>query len=177
MFTFLFDEYRAAVKGQYKSRFLIIYACMLGLLFIVGLALTVPTYVLLDSRLTAAEIEKGPEADPATETNFTIDSEVSAIKRRIIAIEVDSTEIPIATVLERILSKKGDDIRIDALSIRRNKETESISITGVAPSRDALVAFSKRLQGEPSFTKVNLPVGSLTRSKDVPFSITIDSKI
>lgn len=163
--------------GQYKSRFAIIYACMLGLLFIVGAALTLPTYVLLDSRLTAAQIEKGPETDPAAETNISIDSEVSAAKRRIIAIEVDSTEIPIATVLERILSKKGSDIRIDALAIRRNKETDSISITGIAPSRDALVSFSKRLQGEPSFTNVNLPVGSLTRSKDVPFSISIDSKI
>ncbi len=177
MFTFLFDDYRARIMGKYKSRFAIIYAFMLGVLFIFGSVLTIPTYILLESRLSAAKLEDSVIVKTSSETGAPIDSEITAIKRRISVIEIDSAEVPIGTILERILSKKGNDIRIEGIALRRNSERGSISITGVAPSRDSLVALSKRLQGEPSFINVDLPVGSLTRSKDVPFTINIDSKI
>lgn len=175
MLTFLFDQYKENIMGQYKLRLATIYIFILGILCLVGAALTVPTYILLEARLTTANLEKNT-ALPGENTG-SIEKEITAIKRRITTIEIDSAEIPIATILERIMSKKDSDIRIDGISLKRNVESGAISITGVAPSRDALVAFSKRLQGEPSFTNVNLPVGSLTRSKDVPFSINIDTKI
>lgn len=175
MLTFLFDEYKENIMGQYKLRLATIYIFLIGILCLVGAALTVPTYILLDARLTSANLEKS--ATNTTESTDSIEKEITSIKRKITTLEIDSNETPIATILERILSKKDDDIRIDTIALRRNVETGAISILGVAPSRDALVAFSKRLQGESSFTNVNLPVGSLTRNKDVPFSISIDTKI
>lgn len=177
MLTFLFDQYRKRVMGQYKVRLATIYVSLLGVLFLMGIALTIPTYILLMSKLNAAQIEKKAVAAPENETLASIETEVGLIREKITLIEDNNAEIPMMAILERLMSQIDQNITLNSLTLRRGTEVGAITLSGVAKSRDALVSFEKRLRGELSFKNVNLPVGSLTKSKDVPFSITIDAKI
>jgi hypothetical protein len=176
MLTFLYGEYRDMVMRRYKLRLAAIHLGLLTIVFLIGTALSIPVYVLLESKLSATKLEQGTPI-VAGEKPDTIQNEVAAIKEKLSLISKDNSEIPLTSVIEKLLSKKTEDIIFYSISLKRNAEMGTITIGGIASTRDALVAFSKRLQGEPSFSGVNLPVGSLTKSKDVPFNIAIDSKI
>ena len=177
MLTFLFDQYKKRVLSEYRVRLATIYASLLVVIFLMGTALTVPTYILLMSKLSAAQIEKNAATTPADEKSKTIEDEVMSIRDKIALIEDNSAEIPIINVIEKLISKTDSSIIINSLSLKRKTDSGAITLLGVAKSRDALVSFEKRLRSEMTFSSVNLPVGSLAKSKDVPFSITIDTKI
>jgi Tfp pilus assembly protein PilN len=178
MFTFLFGDYRRKIKRDYRFRLLAIRLSLLVVLLASGLALSIPTYVILDSKLNAALLEKTAISNVTVGSESgTVKNDVSSIRRKLEIIKTDNEEIPISAILERIMSKRTVGIRINSISLKRKTEAGSIMLAGIAETRDGLVVFSKNLQSDETFTNVNLPVSSLTRNKDVPFSIIIDSKI
>lgn len=48
----------------------------------------------------------------------------------------------------------------------------TISLSGKAATRDALLAFVKELQGKSAFSGVSVPVADLATETDVPFSLS-----
>lgn len=177
MFTFLFDEYRKNIKREYKIRLAVIYLSIAGVLFFMGTILSIPTFIILKSRLDLATLEKESSTGVTQDDTKAIQKEALAIKAKISVIEEDNADIPLVHTIEKILSKTENDILITSISLKKKTEKGSITIAGIAKTRDALVAFTKRLKSEPSFGDPTLPLGSLTKSKDVPFSLSIDSKI
>jgi hypothetical protein len=51
-----------------------------------------------------------------------------------------------------------------------------VNITGVATSRDVLLGFQKALAKDPHFSKVDLPISDLAKTKDIRFNITAVAK-
>lgn len=174
MLTFLLDSYKSKVLKAYRMRLATLYLSLLSLVFLTGFALAIPQYAILNSKRevlqnTHAINTKNVEVDE-------IKSEVNSIKSKLSIIKENGSQAPIISILEKVLSKRGSGISITALDLSRGGGPASIRIEGTADTRDALVAFSKRLQEEPSFSNAVLPVKDLAKNKDIRFSITVDSK-
>jgi hypothetical protein len=176
MFTFLIDHFKASTVRLYRLRLLSIHFGLLVVVLLTGVALAVPTYAFLNTKRDAALIEKNSPVVPTKDDPSSIESDVQSLKEKIDIIKAANGELPIVSVLDRILSRRIEGITITSFSLKRNTETGSITINGIASSRENLVDFSKTLDEEPAFTNVNLPVDSLAKSKNVPFTIIIDSK-
>ncbi len=175
MFTFLPEEYKKQALKEYRFRLFALYLGLMCVFCILGSAFALPTFSLVQATRESATLERETLLKSFTEDPIALEKEVRALNSKIEIIKTTSENKSLTSVIERILAQKNDTIKIQTISLRRNKEKGSITIGGTAGSRDALVAFSKRLQGEPSFAGINLPVGSLTKNKDIPFNISIDS--
>jgi hypothetical protein len=62
-------------------------------------------------------------------------------------------------------------VTLTSLSITRTGTGATLSITGSAATRDALLSLAESLKSVSAFSGVSLPVSSLAADKDIPFSI------
>ena len=175
MLTFLLDEYKDKAAKAYHLRLWSLYLGLFTLVLSIGFALAIPEFAILRSKRSAALLEKAAASSPK-DASKPIASEVKAIKDKVAVIKDISSKQPMAAILERALALRGSGIAITSISLTRGGQPGAIAIGGTASTRDSLVAFSKRLQNEPSFSNASLPVSSLAKNKDIPFSISIDSK-
>lgn len=174
MFTFLPPGYRQGVAREYRARLARI-SLGLGLIAVlIGAILAIPSYAILGSQKDALALEKSA-LRASTEEDKAFAAETAALKEKIRAIDSAGDQTRITTVLDRVLSRRSYGVALNSIVLARDSD-RSIVLSGVALTRDNLVAFSKSLSGEPSFLKVDLPIGSLAKNKDVPFTIVIESK-
>ena len=69
-------------------------------------------------------------------------------------------------------------MRLNSISLSKNqtskeKGSTTVLISGVASNRDSLVTFSTLLKESKLFADVLVPVSSLTKDKNLPFSMNI----
>jgi hypothetical protein len=67
---------------------------------------------------------------------------------------------------------------LDSISVEKNKRYQTktgtvVLVGGTASERDSLVSFLKALEESKSFSAVDVPISSLTKDKNLPFSMTI----
>jgi len=175
MFTFLPDEYKKIALKEYRFR---LFSVWLGLVLVVctlGAVVSIPSYSISHARTKNANTEHNALTHALKKNPITIEKEVTLVHEKLNLITTMADKHTLMSILERILSEKGNGTTITSLNIKRKEAGTVISISGIAESRDLLVAFSKRLQEEPSFLNVQLPVASLAKSKNVPFNMSFDS--
>lgn len=170
MFTFLPAEFAETVRKEYSARVRFI---SFGLL---SAALSLAVAGLLPAA-TALWVKGRAAALASTEETAALEARLVDIRAKTAALSANSDERGMLASLEKVLSKRGQGIEITGVSLRRGSASGAIVVSGVADTREGLVAFSKELQGEASFSQVVLPIASLTRAKDVSFSITIDTSL
>lgn len=176
MFTFLYGEYRREAIQGYRGRLALMYLGIVLAASLTAVALFAPAFLLASAKKSALFLGGAGASDNAEAESKEIEAEVRTLKEKLSYAKADAGDVPFSSVLERVGSRREPGISITSISLRRGAEKGAISISGRASTREALVAFAKSLQGEPSFSRVDLPVSSLAKSRDIPFSIGIDSK-
>lgn len=175
MFTFLPEEYKKIALREYRFRLITLYLGLAFAFFVVTIAFSIPLFAITNAQKESALVERSALIKNLKEDPAVLEKEVVLLNQKIKLIAETSDTQTLTSVIERVLVQKGPSIALTSLTLKRGGNAGTISISGIASSRDALVAFSKRLQGEPSFSKINLPVGALARNKDIPFSLAIES--
>ena len=176
MFTFLFDEYKKEARSEYFRKLAVLYLSLALVAAIVACALLVPGFALVASKRNALKTAQSAALAEKSAQNQAIEDEAREVKAKIETLSGLRKNSGVWGAIERLSLKRGTGIALQSIVIARKDDQNTMTISGMADSRDALVAFSKRLQGEPSFSNINLPVSSLAKSKDIPFSLTIDFK-
>lgn len=80
--------------------------------------------------------------------------------------------------LSKVISYLPKKVKLNSVLLTRNqgeKEKRGIAlvISGIAADREALVAFDEALKASKSFLNVDVPVSSLTKERNLPFSMNI----
>lgn len=177
MFTFLPRGYREDTIREYRTRVLTVFVALCIVLVILSIALTMPTFVSLYYQKTVAASEKAQaEALQAQSADSSASAAVARVDARLAAIRQGTSERTVISLFERLLAPSRPGISITALSAARDEKNGTLRVEGVAATRESLVAFSRALQGEPSFASVDLPVSSLAKNRDIQFSISIGLK-
>ena len=86
--------------------------------------------------------------------------------------------IPSADFLSKVINFLPEKVALNTISFSRNKSYKSkngvvILVSGTALDRDSLVSFSTLLKESNLFSAVEVPVSSLTKDKNLPFSMNI----
>jgi hypothetical protein len=76
-------------------------------------------------------------------------------------------------VINQILKHKTDSIKISSINYNNDTKGKTINISGVATSRDILLAFKKTVEEDPAFKKVDLPISNFVKGSNISFSMTI----
>jgi hypothetical protein len=171
-------ESKNVLKEGFKSRFNLIVCTLLILVVLVGLIMLLPTYFLTKSQLsvinyinTVNKNESEESVLKALDLPFEIDYKVSLINTNIRSLKVGQTIFDIIYFLPKT-------VKLNSLTFTKNeaeaeKQGVIITISGVANDRDSLIQFGNDLKSSKKFTEVEVPVSSLTRDKNLPFSVKI----
>ena len=180
MFELLPHDIRKIAQKRYISRLISLYAFGLFGLFLIGAMLTFPSYMLVSSKEAAALSEKKvAEERTKVEKSDSVGLLISSAKVKIEAVKAVSNLTQAYPAVKLVLSKIGSGISLTNLSFSRTTtgdSTTKVLISGIAGTRENLIAFSDSLKSEKRFIKVNVPVSSFAKNKNADFSISIEGK-
>lgn len=163
------------VIKEYRKRVLLVFLSLCILLMIFSIILVAPTFIDLYFQKSAAQFEKQQlESGEAAENVTAITQQIASIQSQIATINSSSGKSMIS-VLERFIAQPRSGIAISRIATSRATPM-MLQIQGLAADRNSLVAFNESLKLEPSFSKVNLPVSSLAKNKDIVFDMSIEIK-
>lgn len=165
------------VKKGLKRRFIILFSFLVSAAFLAGAALLLPSYLLTRGDFIAIEL-RNSSFRAREESSSNILNLPAEINAKMKLFEVDERNIKAIDAINLLLKEIPPDLTIDSLSFIRGetfnrKPGTKIAVSGVATNRDALVSFANSLKSSGSFSSVEVPVSSLTKDKDLPFSINI----
>lgn len=95
-------------------------------------------------------------------------------KKILIFEEIPKDSIEKSSIVRNIINRKTSAIKISSIFFDKEKDKEKITIRGVAERRDDMLYFIDSLKAEKLFKKVELPVSSLLKDKDVDFAISVE---
>ena len=169
MHEFLPEIYARIVAKEYRTRLFFVSFSLAIVALAIALALSLPSYFLLRAKAEAANTIAS--AQPA---GAEIEGTAKRIEEQRSVIASLAGQERMAAAIERLVSRQTAGIRISGLSLRRGVGSAALSLSGIAATRENLVFFVKSLEGDPTFTNVNLPVSALAKARDISFSLSID---
>lgn len=173
MINLLPPKGHTSLKHEYFLRIISVYGFMLGAVFISGIILVLPTYVLVSSQLnnvrpmdSEEEIIKNTYAEALSHIQ---DANTVMAQLRSAVPNVETSAI-ITEVIR--LAPKG--ITFHTFQAKREANVlKSIDVQGYAVTRNALAALKNALEASPIFETATVPISDLARETNLPFVITI----
>ncbi len=93
-----------------------------------------------------------------------------------IALLKQSDELPISAALKELMAQKPAGISILGFSFGRTGKTLAIQLSGIASTREDLLAFQQNLTGNPHFSQINYGQSFVTQKTDISFTLSVTLK-
>ncbi len=93
-----------------------------------------------------------------------------------IALLKPSSELPISVALEELMAQKPAGISILGFSFGRTGKTLAIQLSGIAKTREDLLAFQQNLIGNPHFAETKYGQSFVTQKTDISFTLNVTLK-
>lgn len=158
---------------QYRMRLGSLFLLLLVLLGLAGIALLVPSYLLMQNKVAAAKehatllMKNLQESSQANETSV-----IKETKEKLAVIEKESLAQKPFALFESITSSSSRGIRITRFFFSDEGASGGrVTLAGVALTRDDLISFVRELDTDERFAAVEFPVSNLAKSADIEFSV------
>lgn len=165
------------ILGAYRMRLgVVVLWAILALLIFAGAALA-PSYMLVD-RMTknlATELAEKKQSAPVGEEEA--QGELTRIKEEIARLKLPSENDRIASLLlTLVFAQKPVGIDISSIAYANTNPTVAIQLSGMAATREDLLAFQRNLKSNPRFTDVKYAQSFIIQKTDIAFQLTITIK-
>lgn len=161
------------VKNEYWIRVASVWMMLVASGFLVVGIMFVPTLVLIQSQLDAF----ASEVDQANIQNESfVGAKATLVQANTIArtLSKESDTMQFTTLLEILETLAGAQVSINNFTFSKaSGEISTISISGQAASRQALVSFSDVIEANDLFESAEIPLSTLAKDKDIPFTISV----
>ena len=180
MLNILTTEEKKKILVEYRLRLTVVSVFAVSSIAIASAVLLAPAYVLSISKYNAAEkqhaVLEGKYGGTGQEKD--IGAQIRDINTRVLLLLSGDTTARLfpSQAVSKILSLKGNKIKIFSFSYETTENQERIVLTGTATNRDSLANFIETLKKDPTFTSVTLPISSYVKSENIDFSIVAERK-
>jgi Tfp pilus assembly protein PilN len=169
---------KEALKKGLKLRFITTASFLSAAFFLAGFIMLLPSYFLIlenfsenKQDVSSLKIENGSTIEEV----LNLPNEIE-FKLKLLQSNIDSASV--VDSFSKIIQYLPQKVKINSVSFLRTqdpkgKNSTHILISGVALDRDSLASFSNSLKTSKSFSSVDVPVSSLAKDKNLPFSINI----
>lgn len=162
-----------SARREYLLRTASVCCMLLGSVILLLTVAHIPTYALIDAQMVALESTARKEAGRgdavrALETDVErAELIIKQLKRtKALPREID--------IVAEIQSHASGDIQLTAFTIDvSGQKSDLVQVSGVAATREALAGFKTALETSSFFEKADIPISSLVRDTDLPFTITL----
>lgn len=163
----------ATLKREYLLRVGSIYGFMLGGICIAGVALLIPTFVLVHSQLSTSEQALPQMTEEAEEFRA---SELTIKETNVLILQLakSKSDTSASVAIENIVALSSSYIEFKTFQLEKNNGViKDIVVQGNATSRTELAAFKNRIGESPFFKSAQIPISDLARESDLPFVLTV----
>ena len=175
MSNLLPGEQKKEVLREYSLRRAAIALIFIASIFMFAILMLVPTRIvlLLRERQVAEELSIKQAAQEPGQNDGSV-AILTETKEKLAALSEKRGERVIHRALESIIAERREDISITGVSYSRGSGgPETITLDGVSPTRQRLIAFVRALEGLEGVEKVDLPISDLIKDEELEFSLTI----
>lgn len=166
------------LKKGLKLRLMVVALFLLSASFLVGTVMLLPAYFLALGNLSGiqlAESSLGVKNENLDEGILNLPGQIDS---RLKFFQSNLANLPVVDLFSKIISAAQSGIKLNSISFSRNQTYKEkngvlILVSGTALTREALVSFSASLKKTEVFSMVDVPVSSLTKDKNLPFSVNI----
>ncbi len=164
---------------DYYVRFVAVVFTVLAVILGMGIALLVPSYLFAraEAEISAGYVATTKETAGLRERAGS-GSVIMLLAERMKIIK-DYERPPItAQIFSKLQAPLPSNVSLQKISVKyTGRGTGEILISGVAGTRNALLAYAQALQKENAFSGVIVPVSQLSLDKDIDFSLSFLFKI
>lgn len=166
------------LKKGLRLRLLVLVSFLITASLILGVIMLLPSYFLASGNLSRIVLENNSsqiESEGSVEEILNLPEEVSAKLKFLQLSNANLSAIgPVSEVIKYLPAR----VEVNSISFSRNQSFKEksgiiISVSGIAADRDSLVSFSAALKESGKFSSVEMPVSSLTKDRNLPFSMSI----
>ncbi len=176
MFTLLAEQQKKHLYKQYRLRLISLIGFFLSALLLIAGILMLPSLYLLSIEKGTLKSEKEMyERSVDSENSKDLIANIGGIKAMVELAAPSDTKL--FATLQSVLAKRPSGVGVSTIGYTRGEGApSSLTIQGIAQGRAGLIAFYKVLQKEPMFTSSALPVESLVKETNVPYTINLQGK-
>lgn len=152
---------------------------VVGVLLLTGVAI-VHGVLLLPSFLFVKHQVDEQKEELARISNTLAGTEEKEVSARVEALNRDATHIaalgkaPTASAAVRaVIALPREGVRLSGFSFMTGTEKTSMTVSGVASTRESLRRFEQTLAAEPYIESAELPISAYAKESNIPFVITL----
>ncbi len=168
-------EKRKLLK-EYRLRAGIIILCSVFFLEILSAVLLAPSYYLIDAAKNALTAELAAKKGVTSSAVEDPQNKGALITSDILLLNppLGSGDIPPSQILSDILAQKPQGISVSSFAYGRAGTTgASAQLSGVAGTREDLLAFQRMLKENPRFSDIKYAQSFITKKIDIDFQLTV----
>lgn len=166
---------KKSIITEYWIRVASVWLMLWAFTIFAAASMLLPTYVLINSRVSTYEASAAAASQKVADYQNASQSLIRASQQA--KLIVDEKEVPQFSKYIWLLKElQGEGIQFTMMSIQRAEggtDINSISVGGVASSRETLASLRDRLKADERIESVDLPISNLARDKDIVFNMTI----
>lgn len=164
---------KRSARREYLLRTVSVCAMILGVVILLLAIAHMPTYVLVDAQTDALESTARKESERG-EAVKVLEAEVGRTELIIKQLKRTKDLPREIDIVAEIRQHASNGIRLTAFTVDvSGQKTDQIQVSGVASTREMLAGFKTALESSPLFEKAEIPISSLVRDTDLPFTVTL----
>ena len=177
-YTFLPKSEQSSLKREYRIRALTVLLFFISVGFLVGVASLFPAYIYasFEERISlkqVADLQK--TSDDIIITSVQKQLSQSSTLLNTVSSSIDASVF--SSTVSSIVAIRGN-VKLTSFALEHpSGNTMTVVISGMADTRDDLLAFKARLQGLSQKISVDLPLSTLAQEAKIPFSIQINETL
>lgn len=165
------------ILGAYRLRLGVIILWVIFALLLFAAASLAPSYLYVDSKIKdlAVELEEKKQSAPVGDEEA--QRELTRIKEEIARLKPPSEgDITASALLSQVLAQKPVGIDVTSLAYADSNPAVTVQLSGMAATREDLLAFQRDLKSDPRFTEVKYAQSFIIQKTDITFQLTITIK-
>ncbi|MDB5266808.1 MAG: hypothetical protein JWN89_623 [Parcubacteria group bacterium] len=174
MFKLLNDETRIIAVKEYSRRRMVVILFLFCTLVLIAIFGIFPSYTVSSSRkeIAMSRIEVLKKS-PSSEDGRTLEKWLGLTNKKLTVLSPDASTDEPYEIFQKIIAAKPAGVSLLGLRWDKTGTAVTISLSGIARDRQALLALQEALNSSKSFSKAVLPVSSFAKDKDLEFELSI----
>ena len=180
MTNLLPEEYKKKLRREYNLRLVALSILFLVLAMGLGVITLIPNTVSIGMEyFLGKRIETKPPTSEQQEAEQEAIKTFNTFRDTLTALdpEKQGDEVFLSDLIRLVTQQKPAKVLLASFSFTTESESaKRLLISGLARDRESLVAFSKRLSENSTFSQTDLPISNLSKKENIDFSLTLTVK-
>ena len=163
---------------EYYLRATIVSICALAMAVAVGAVALLPADIRAHAADSAALLAVTTAKNSNAQSDLTVaEDQLSQSNALITALNAGGSQVRFSAVVRAIVAAHSP-VQISSFAVnRQGTSTIAVTLQGMAPTRDELLAFKARLEALSPGATVDLPIATLAKNANVPFSLRLTENL